>query len=114
MKKDCEPILYKEFAKMDIRVGTIKAVKDHPDADKLYLILVDFGKEDIDRQIVAGIKQWYTKKDLIGKKIVVLTNLEPKVLRGIESNGMLLAAEKDGKVVLLTVEKDIPNGAKIS
>ncbi len=109
-----EYIPYKDFKKMNIRVGTIKSVKDHPDADKLYLILVSFGKEEPDRQIVAGIKQWYSKEDLIGKKIIVLLNLEPKIMRGIESNGMLLAAEHGDKVVLLTPEKDIPNGAKIS
>lgn len=114
MKKDCEPILYKDFKKMEIRVGTIKAVKDHPNANKLYLILVDFGKEDLDRQIVAGIKEYYKPEELIGKKIVVFTNLEPKMLRGIESQGMLLAAEKNGKVVLLTIDKDIENGAKVS
>lgn len=107
-------IPYKDFAKMDIRVGTIKSVKDHPNADRLYLILVDFGKEESDRQIVAGIKQNYSKEDLIGKKIIVFLNLEPKVLRGIAGEGMLLAAEHGDKVVLLTVEKDIPNGAKIS
>lgn len=107
-------ISFKDFKKMDIRVGTIKSVKDHPDADKLYLILVDFGKEETDRQIVAGIKEWYKKEELVGKKIIVFLNLEPKVLRGIESNGMLLAAEHGDKGVLLTVDKDIPNGAKIS
>ena len=107
-------ISFNDFKKMDIRIGTIKSVKDHPDADKLYLILVDFGKEESDRQIIAGIKDWYKKEELIGKKIVVFLNLEPKALRGIESNGMLLAAEKGDKVVLLTPEKDIPNGAKIS
>lgn len=107
-------ISFKEFKEMDIRVGTIKAVKDHPDADKLYLILVDFGKEERDRQIIAGIKDWYKKEELIGKKVIVLLNLEPKIIRGIESNGMLLAAEYEDKVVLLTVEKDIPNGSRVS
>lgn len=112
--KDCEYIKYKDFEKMDVRVGTIKSVKDHPNASKLYLILVSFGKEDLDRQIVAGIKDYYKKEELIGKKIIVFTNLEPKTLRGIESQGMLLTAEDDkGRVVLLTVDKDIEDGASV-
>jgi len=106
-------ISLEDFKKLDIKIGTIKAVKNHPNADKLYLILVDFGKEDQDRQIIAGIKEWYKPEELIGKKVVVVTNMEPKMFRGIESTGMLLAAEKKGKVALLTVDKDIENGAKV-
>ncbi len=111
--KDCDYIGFEEFKKLDIRIGTIKAVKDHPKADKLYIILVDFEKEESDRQIIAGIRDWYSKEELIGKKIIVLLNLEPKVIRGIESTGMLLAAEKNGELALLTVDKDIGNGAKV-
>lgn len=114
MKSDCEPISYKDFEKMNIRVGTIKGVQDHPKADKLYILLIDFDKEDLDRQIIAGIKEYYKKEDLLGKKVIVLTNLEPKMLRGIESQGMILAAEDNkGHVKLLTVDKKIEDGAKV-
>lgn len=103
-------IEFKDWKELDIRVGEIKEVKDHPNADKLLILKVDVGKEI---QLVAGIKNNYNKKELIGKKIVVFTNLEPAVLRGVKSEGMLLAAVKEDKVVLLTPEKDIDNGAKI-
>lgn len=114
MKSDCEPVTFKEFEKMDIRVGTIKGVQAHPQADKLYLLLINFGKEDLDRQIIAGIKEFYKPEQLIGKKVVVLVNLEPKMLRGIESQGMILAAENEkGHVKLLTTDKKIEDGAKV-
>lgn len=113
MKKDCDYVKFDEFKKLNLLVGQIKAVKDHPDADKLYILLIDFGKTENDVQIVAGIKQWYKKEDLIGKKIVVVRNLEPAVIRGIESNGMLLAADDGKKVSLLTVDKSVELGAKV-
>lgn len=110
----CEHEKFKDWKKFDLRVGKIKAVKDHPKADKLYIILVDFGKAERDRQLVAGLKPYYKINDLIGKNVVVVCNLEPAMLRGIESNGMLLAAEDDkGKVVLVSTLKDIEAGSKV-
>ena len=108
-----ENITFDEFQKMDLRVAEIKACEDIPGADKLYKLTIDVGEE---RTIVAGIKQFYGKEDLVGKKIAVVTNLEPRNLRGILSHGMLLAAsESDGpSVVLLTLDRDIPPGSKIS
>ncbi len=102
-------ISYDEFSKLDLRVAEILEVNDHQNADKLYVLKIDLGDEQ--RTLVAGLKQFYSKDELLNKKIIVLTNLEPKTFRGIESKGMLLAAEKDGTVKFLTV--DIENGAKI-
>ena len=102
-------VSYEEFNKLDLRVAEILQVDDHPNADKLYVLKIDLGDEQ--RTLVAGLKSFYSKDELLNKKVIVLTNLEPKTFRGIESKGMLLAAEKDGKVKFLTV--DIENGAKI-
>ena len=107
-------ISIEDFAKVELRIGTITSVEDHPQADKLFVIKVDVG-EDEERQLVAGIKKWYSKEDLLGKQVVVVSNLQPAKLRGIESQGMLLAAENEdeSKVVLLTTDKKIENGAKV-
>ena len=106
-------ITFDDFMKLDLRVAEIKACEDVPGADKLYKLIIDLGEE---RTIVAGIKPYYTKEELIGKKIAVVVNLEPRKLRGIESHGMLLAASTEDKssVVLLTLDRDITNGSKIS
>jgi methionyl-tRNA synthetase len=103
---------FKDWQNLDLRVAEILEVEDHPDADKLYVLKIKIDEEE--RTIVAGIKESYPKEELIGKKIIVLANLKPAVLRGVKSEGMLLAASKDGKVVLLTSDKDIDSGAKIS
>ncbi|MEE9525410.1 MAG: methionine--tRNA ligase subunit beta [Candidatus Woesearchaeota archaeon] len=107
-----ENITYEEFTKLDIRVGTIKEAKEHPDADKLLILKIDEGKEEL-RQLVAGIREHYNIEELIDKKIVFLANLEPKELRGELSQGMILAAVDGEQVVLLTTDKEIPNNAKI-
>ena len=106
-------ITFNDFKKVELKVGEILEVSDVPNADKLYLLKVDTGEE---RTLVAGIKKHYSKKELIGKKIIVVCNLEEKELKGIKSQGMLLAASDDDKenVVLLTVDKKIENGSKIS
>lgn len=106
-----EQISFEEWKKVDLRVAKIIDVKDHPNADKLYVIKVSLGNEE--RTIVAGIKPWYKKEELIGKKIVIVANLQPKILRGIESRGMLLAAEYENDVALLTVDRDIKEGSKV-
>jgi methionyl-tRNA synthetase len=106
-------ITFDDFMKLDLRVAEIKACEDVPGADKLYKLTIDIGEE---RTIVAGIKPYYSKEELLGKKIAVIVNLEPRKLRGIESHGMLLAASTEDKssVVLLTLDRDITNGSKIS
>jgi methionyl-tRNA synthetase len=108
-----ENINFDYFKKMDLRVAQVKECEDVPGADRLYRLVVDAGEE---RQIVAGMKPYYTKEELIGKKIVIVANLEPRALRGITSHGMLLAASTEDKqsVVLVTVDKDIPNGSAVS
>ena len=106
-----ETIKFSDWKKLDIRVAKIKEVKDHPKADKLYILKVDIGVEEIN--IVVGIKSNYTKDELVGKKIIVFTNLEHAKLRGVESEGMLLAATNNNEVVLLTPEKDIEVGSKV-
>ena len=108
-----ENISFDDFIKIDLRVAEIKACEDIEGADKLYKLTIDMGEE---RLIVAGIKQYYSKEELVGKKIAVVANLEPRKLRGIMSHGMLLAASNEDKssVVLLTPDRAIPNGSKIS
>ena len=101
-----------DFKKVELRVGQIVAAEKIEGADKLLKIQVDIGDEK--RQLVAGIASYYTLDELAGKKIIVAANLKKAVLRGVESQGMLLAAVKGKKLRLLTVDGDIPNGAKIS
>lgn len=104
-------IPFNDWKKLDIRVGKILEVQDHPSADKLLVMKVDIGNEI--RTIVAGIKRYYTKKELLNKKVIVFVNLEQKELRGIKSEGMILAAVKDDKVVLISPEDNIDVGAMI-
>lgn len=101
-----------EFKKLDIRVGEITSATRVPGTDKLIEVQVDIGGEV--RTLATGLVPFYGPQDLVGKRIIVLTNLEPRRVRGVQSQGMLLAAEWDGNVALLTVEKDAPKGAKIS
>lgn len=107
-----EEITIDDFDKIDLKVGLITEASHHPKADKLLVLKVKVASEE--RQIVSGIKQWYEPEDLIGKKVVVLTNLKPVKLRGVESQGMLLAADKDDQLSLLSVLNDIEDGADIS
>src|SRR5271167_4184104 len=107
-----DPITYTDFAKLELRVAKVLEVRPHPNADRLLLLQVDVG--DHQKQIVAGIRHHYEPEQLVGKLIVIVNNLEPAMLRGEASNGMLLAATSGEKVVVLTV--DDPNcavGAKI-
>ena len=104
-------IEYADFAKLDLRVGKILEVTEHPNADKLYLLKVEIGDEI--RQMVAGIKPYYEPQELEGKFIVVVLNLEPKNIRGYESCGMILAASSGGKTVLIGPYSGIDTGAKI-
>ncbi len=108
-----ENIIFEDFQKMELRVAEIKTCEDIEGADKLYKLTIDAGEE---RTIVAGIKMHYTREELIGKKIVIVANLEPRKLRGIISHGMLLAASTEDKssLALVTLDKAIPNGSKIS
>lgn len=107
-----EYITIDDFDKIKLKVAEIVEVKDHPQADKLLILKLKVGDEI--RQVVSGIKEYYTPEELIGKKVVLVTNLKPIKLRGEESNGMILAAEKDGKLTLVSTLEDIESGAIIS
>lgn len=101
-----------DFAKVEFKVGEIVEAENHPDADKLLVLQVKIGEEK--RQIVSGIRKHYQAEDLIGKKVVAVTNLKPVKLRGVESSGMLLAASKGKKLTLVSTLEDINSGAIIS
>jgi methionine--tRNA ligase beta chain len=101
-----------EFRKVELIVATIKSAEPHPNADKLMLLQIDLGTEQ--RQICAGIRNHYTPEELVGRQIIVVANLETAKLRGLESQGMLLAASDEGRVVILSPEKAVQPGAKVS
>lgn len=105
-------ISIEEFKKLDLRIATIQKVEPHPNADKLLILQIDLGTEQ--RQIVAGIRNHYVPEDLLGRQIVVVSNLEPAKLRGAESQGMLLAASDGDRIIILTPEKKVTPGAKVS
>ena len=106
-----ELIDIEQFAKTKLVVGKVIECTPAPDADKLLLLKVDLGTET--RQLVAGIASWYSPEELIGKNLVIVANLKPAKIRGYESRGMLLAAESEGKVRILTVDGKLPPGAKV-
>ena len=110
-----QQISFLDWEKLDLRVGKIIKVEDIEGADKLYKLSVDLGEEIGKRTVCAGIKKNYSKDELKGKKIILFTNLTPRKLKGIESQGMILAAvnEEEDKVILLSPEKDIDVGAKV-
>jgi methionyl-tRNA synthetase len=101
-----------DFRKLDIRIAEVLEARRVPNTDKLIEAKVDLGGEV--RTIITGLIPQYQPEELVGKRIVVLANLEPRRVRGVDSHGMLLAAEWEGRVALLTVEKDAPKGARIT
>lgn len=98
-----------EFKKIELVVAQVKEVKEHPNADRLYVLQVDTGRDV--RQIVAGIRKAYTPQELIGRKIILVMNMEPALIRGEASNGMLLAASDANGMALLMPDKDITLGS---
>lgn len=108
-----EQVSFEEFSKIEFKTAEIISCENHPDADRLYVIEVDL--EDEKRTIVSGLKEHFTKEELLGQIVVVVVNLKTAVLRGVESNGMLLAAEnEEGKLTLITTLEDVGKGAIIS
>jgi methionyl-tRNA synthetase len=105
-------ISIEDFRKVELKIATVKSAEPHPNADKLMVLQVDLGDEQ--RQIVAGIRNHYEPGELVGKQIVVVANLEPAKLRGLESQGMLLAASDEARVIVLTPEKSVQPGARVS
>jgi methionyl-tRNA synthetase len=108
-----DKISIEDFAKVEMRVGEILAAEPIPKADKLLKLQVDIGTEV--RQVCAGIAQYYQPEQLVGMKVVVVTNLQPRKLRGVESNGMIVAASvgEEGRPVLATFKDDVPKGSKL-
>lgn len=101
-------ISLEDFKKIELKVAKIKDVQDHPNADKLYIVSIDLG--DTTKQVVAGIKPSYTKEDLIGKQVVVVDNLQPATLRGVESQGMILAASDDFGITVVSPGREVKLG----
>ncbi len=104
-------ITFDDFKKVELKVARITGAEEVAGAEKLLKLQIDLGCEK--RQIVAGIKKLYQAQDLIGREIVVVVNLEPRMVMGIESNGMLLAASDESGPVLLKPDKDVPPGSGI-
>jgi methionyl-tRNA synthetase len=107
-------VQFDDFLKLNLRVGTIIQAELHPKADKLVVLQVDLGTEK--RQLVAGIRGHYEPEALVGQQIIVVANLTPRMMRGIESQGMLLAAtsEDQSRVILLTTQRPIAPGSRVS
>lgn len=105
-------ITIQDFQKVDLRVGTVKAADRVPGADRLLQLTIDLGEAE-PRTMVAGIALSYTPEQLIGKQLVVLANLEPAVVRGVRSNGMILACGTPQDVQVLTVDRPVANGAQV-
>lgn len=101
-----------DFDKIELKVAEVLSAEKHPNADKLLVLQLKVGEET--RQVVSGIRKYYSPEDLVGKKVVLVSNLKPVKLRGVESYGMVLAAEKDGVLTLVSTLEDIPSGATIS
>ena len=101
-----------DFMRVDLRVGTIRKAEPHPNADRLVVLSVDLGDEQ-ERQLVAGIRAHYEPESLVGKQIVVVANLKPAKLRGVESRGMILAASDDSGVHVLAPDAPTTPGSKV-
>ena len=114
--KDGSPsdmITFDDFIKIKLRVGRVLEATVHPNADKLLVLKVDLGDEQ--RQIVAGLKAFYEPESLVGKNLIIVANLAPRKMRGLESQGMLLAASTDdhSQVIIVTADADIPPGSGV-
>ncbi|HVA83092.1 MAG TPA: hypothetical protein VNF06_02935 [Candidatus Aquilonibacter sp.] len=102
------------FKEIDLRVAKITSIEDHEGARKpMYKISLDLGPEIGARIVVAGIKSFYSKEELVGKSVICVANLEPKEIAGVQSHGMLLAAEDDTTVCLLTLDREVKPGSSI-
>jgi methionyl-tRNA synthetase len=105
------PIAIDDFARVDLRVAEVVAAEAVPKSDKLLKLTVTVGGER--RTVVAGIAEHYAPTDLVGKRVVIVANLQPRKLRGIESQGMILAGEADGRLAVLIPDRELPPGAKV-
>ena len=98
-----------DFRKLELRIAQIKEVNDHPNADKLLILTVDLG--DRHKQVVAGIKNFYSKEDLVGKQVILVDNLDPVILRGVESQGMILAGSDENLLAVISPDKKLKLGS---
>lgn len=109
-------VTYDDFVKLDLRVGKVIEAREHPNADKLLVVTVDMGTEK--RQVIAGIRANYTPESLVGMEVIVVANLQPRKMRGLESAGMILAtsySEGDARnVVVLSPQREVPPGSPVS
>lgn len=111
--KQTAEVTYEEFKRLDARVGTITQVERVPRTEKLFRILVDLGPLGV-RQTLSSLVGYYQAEELVGKRVVFLFNLKPTKFSGEVSQGMLLAAEHEEKLGLLTTDRDVPNGARMT
>jgi methionyl-tRNA synthetase len=105
-------VTFEQFKAMDIRIGKVMEAVDHPNADKLYILTIELGGHT--KKIVAGIKEHYTKEEVVNKQVVVMANLEPATIRGVQSEGMALATKDGEKLALLVPEKEVKVGSPVS
>jgi methionyl-tRNA synthetase len=112
MSDETQQISIDEFARVDLRIGTIRSAEPHPKADRLLLLTVDIGEAQ-PRQLVAGIRAAYDHRFLVGQQVVVVANLKPAVLRGVESQGMLLAASDDAGLAVVAPGRRFAPGTKV-
>lgn len=105
-------IEFDQFVNVELKTARVKEVNEHPDADRLWVLTVDAGEEN-DRTICAGIKKWYPAEELVGKDIIIVANLKPRKLRGVESQGMLLAVQDQDDVVLMSAMKPVQPGLRV-
>lgn len=104
-------ITIEDFRKLELRIGEIVKAEAHPQADRLLVLRVRIGEGE--RTVVAGIRAHYNESELVGKKVVVVANLEPALIRGVSSEGMLLAASSDSLLTLVIPEREIASGANV-
>lgn len=110
-KEEMPQITIEDFNKIELKVGTVESCEKHPSADRLLVSQINIGNET--RQIVSGIAEFFTPEEMIGKKVIVVSNLKPAKLRGVESQGMILAGATKEELDLVTLVKDLPNGTRI-
>ncbi len=108
-----EKVSFGEFQKIIIKVGKVKEAYKVENSKKLIRVLIDLGEDGV-KQAVAGISKYYSPENLVGKTVIVVTNLEPKIMAGYTSEVMLLAAFNDTDLSLLTTDKDMPPGTRVS
>jgi methionyl-tRNA synthetase len=110
-RKELVMISIEEFMKMELIIAQVKEVKEHPNADRLYVLKVDTGSEE--RQLIAGIRLHYKPEDLVGRRVVIVANLEPATIRGEQSQGMVLAASDEAGISVLMPDRDVVLGSRV-